>query len=95
MTSSRCSGDAGTIPRGEGVGRSSVLELTTPRRLTHLKPLSPPPRGHGATAVEGHPVDVVALTATRVGGSARYTGMMAMFVAVGFSEVGRTFPIAR
>jgi GNAT superfamily N-acetyltransferase len=49
-------------------------------------------RGHGATAVEGHPVDVVALTATRVGGSALYTGTMAMFVAAGFSEVGRTFP---
>ena len=49
-------------------------------------------RGHGATAVEGHPVDVVALTATRVGGSALYSGTMAMFVASGFSEVGRTFP---
>lgn len=48
-------------------------------------------RDHGATAVEGHPVDVAALTATRVSGSALYTGTMAMFVAAGFAEVGRTF----
>lgn len=49
-------------------------------------------RDHGATAVEGHPVDVAGLTATRVSGSALYTGTMAMFVAAGFSEVARTFP---
>lgn len=49
-------------------------------------------RRHGATAVEGHPVDVAALTAARVSGSALYTGTMAMFVAAGFSEVARTFP---
>jgi GNAT superfamily N-acetyltransferase len=49
-------------------------------------------RGHGATAVEGHPVDVAALTAARVSGSALYTGTMAMFVAAGFSEIARTFP---
>lgn len=49
-------------------------------------------RSHGATAVEGHPVDVAALRATRVSGSALYTGTMAMFVAAGFSEVARTFP---
>ena len=49
-------------------------------------------RDHGATAVEGHPVDVAALKASRVSGSALYTGTMAMFVAAGFSEVGRTFP---
>jgi GNAT superfamily N-acetyltransferase len=48
--------------------------------------------GHGATAVEGHPVDVVALTANRVGGSALFTGTLAMFVTAGCSEVGRTFP---
>jgi GNAT superfamily N-acetyltransferase len=47
---------------------------------------------HGATAVEGHPVDAAALRATRVGGSALYTGTMAMFVGAGFSEVARTFP---
>ena len=49
-------------------------------------------RGHGATAVEGHPVDVAALTAARVSGSALSSGTMAMFLAAGFSEVGRTFP---
>jgi len=37
-------------------------------------------------------VDVAGLTATRVSGSALYTGTMAMFVAAGFSEVARTFP---
>jgi len=47
---------------------------------------------HCATAVEGHPVDVAALRAARVSGSALYTGTMAMFVAAGFSELARTFP---
>jgi GNAT superfamily N-acetyltransferase len=46
----------------------------------------------GATAVEGHPVDVAALRAARASGSALYTGTMAMFVAAGFAEVGRTYP---
>ena len=49
-------------------------------------------RDQGATAVEGYPVDVTALTAARVSGSALYTGTMAMFLAAGFSEVARTFP---
>lgn len=49
-------------------------------------------RGHGATAVEGHPVDAGALTAARVAGSALYTGTMTMFTAAGFAEVGRTYP---
>jgi GNAT superfamily N-acetyltransferase len=49
-------------------------------------------RRHGATVVEGHPVDVAALKAARVSGSALYTGTMAMFVAAGFSEIGRTYP---
>lgn len=47
---------------------------------------------HGATAVEGHPVDVTALKAARVSGSALYTGTMAMFAAAGFVEIGRTYP---
>ena len=47
---------------------------------------------HGATAVEGHPVDVDALKASRVAGSAVFTGTMAMFVAAGFVEVGRSYP---
>jgi GNAT superfamily N-acetyltransferase len=49
-------------------------------------------REHGATAVEGHPVDVARLRATRVGGSALYTGTVAMFSAAGFTEVARTYP---
>jgi GNAT superfamily N-acetyltransferase len=49
-------------------------------------------RDHGATAVEGHPVDVAGLSAARVGGSAVFTGTVAMFAAAGFTEVGRTYP---
>jgi GNAT superfamily N-acetyltransferase len=49
-------------------------------------------RQQDATTVEGHPVDVAALKATRVAGSALYTGTKAMFGAAGFTEVGRTFP---
>lgn len=48
-------------------------------------------REHGATAVEGHPVDVAALSAAGVGGSAIFTGTMAMFAAAGFTEVARTY----
>jgi GNAT superfamily N-acetyltransferase len=48
-------------------------------------------REHGATAVEGHPVDVAALSAARVAGSAVFTGTVAMFSAAGFSEVARTY----
>lgn len=49
-------------------------------------------REHGAMAVEGHPVDVAALSAARVGGAAIFTGTMAMFRAAGFTEVARTYP---
>lgn len=49
-------------------------------------------REHGATAVEGHPVDVAALRAPRVSGSAVFTGTMAMFSAAGFTEIARTYP---
>jgi GNAT superfamily N-acetyltransferase len=48
-------------------------------------------REHGATAVEGHPVDGAALSAAGVGGSAIFTGTMAMFAAAGFTEVARTY----
>jgi GNAT superfamily N-acetyltransferase len=47
---------------------------------------------HGATAVEGHPVDVASLRAANVSGAAIFTGTMAMFSAAGFTEVGRTYP---
>ncbi len=49
-------------------------------------------REHGATFVEGHPVDVDALKAARVSGSAIFTGTLAMFSEAGFVEVARTFP---
>jgi GNAT superfamily N-acetyltransferase len=49
-------------------------------------------RAHDATAVEGHPVDVAGLTASRVSGSSVFTGTLPMFVASGFTEIGRTYP---
>jgi len=49
-------------------------------------------REHGATTVEGHPVDVEALKAARVAGSAIYTGTVAMFADAGFVEISRTSP---
>jgi GNAT superfamily N-acetyltransferase len=47
---------------------------------------------HGASAVEGHPVDVTALAASQVSGSAIFTGTAAMFSAAGFTELARTYP---
>ncbi len=49
-------------------------------------------RTNGATAVEGHPVDVATLRASKVAGSALFTGTMRTFLAVGFAEIGRTYP---
>jgi GNAT superfamily N-acetyltransferase len=49
-------------------------------------------REHGATAVEGHPVDTDALRAERVSGSALFTGTMRLFLAAGFTEIGRSYP---
>lgn len=49
-------------------------------------------RQHGATAIEGHPVDVAALKAARAAPSALYTGTKAMFAAAGFAEVAHTYP---
>lgn len=46
---------------------------------------------HGAAAIEGHPVDVAALKAAQVGGSAVFTGTIGMFSAAGFAEVARTY----
>jgi hypothetical protein len=42
--------------------------------------------------VEGHPVDVDRLRASKVSGSALFTGTVAMFEAAGFHEIGRTYP---
>ena len=47
---------------------------------------------HGATAVEGHPVDTDALKADWTSGSAFFTGTMRLLLAAGFSEIGRTYP---
>jgi GNAT superfamily N-acetyltransferase len=49
-------------------------------------------RLHGATAIEGHPVDTHALKAERTSGSALFTGTMRLFAAAGFREIGRTYP---
>ncbi len=49
-------------------------------------------REHGAAAVEGHPVDVAALRADRVGASGLYTGTNALFLRAGFGEIARTSP---
>lgn len=49
-------------------------------------------RAHGASAVEGYPVDVDALRAARVAGSALYPGTAAMFAGAGFTEVARPSP---
>ena len=46
----------------------------------------------GASSVEGHPVDVSALKNERASSSAVFTGTLAMFSAVGFTEIGRTYP---
>ena len=66
--------------RGRGVGRALLNAA-----VEHA-------RANGASAVEGHPVDVSGLQAEKVSGSALFTGTMAMFVAAGFSEIGRTYP---
>jgi GNAT superfamily N-acetyltransferase len=47
---------------------------------------------HGATALEGHPVDTGALAAEHVGPSALFTGTVQTFLANGFHEIGRTYP---
>lgn len=47
---------------------------------------------HGATAVEGHPVDTDALKAEHVSGSSLFTGTMSAFLKAGFHEIGRTYP---
>ena len=46
---------------------------------------------HGASAVQGHPVDTAALKGTP-SPSAIFTGTLPMFVATGFVEVARTYP---
>lgn len=46
-------------------------------------------REHGATQLEGHPVDLAA-RGGRAPGAVLYHGTLSMFLAEGFTEVGRT-----
>lgn len=48
-------------------------------------------RGHGASVLDGHPVDVEKLP-SRPSPSALLTGTLSMFSAAGFREIGRTRP---
>lgn len=68
--------------RHRGIGVASALLAAA---VDHAQ-------AHGATAVEGHPVDTDALKAGRVSGSALFTGTMRTFLAQGFKEVARTYP---
>lgn len=69
-------------PRSRGIGVATAL---LDAAVGHA-------RDHGATALEGHPVDPDALQAERVGASALFTGTMRIFVSCGFHEIGRTYP---
>jgi GNAT superfamily N-acetyltransferase len=66
--------------RGRGVG---VALLSAAAKHAH---------SHGASALEGHPVDVSKLKAARVSGSALFTGTSTMFEKAGLHEIGRTYP---
>jgi GNAT superfamily N-acetyltransferase len=47
-------------------------------------------RGQGTSVLDGHPVDVEGLR-TGPSPSALFTGTRSMFVAAGFTEIGRTY----
>jgi GNAT superfamily N-acetyltransferase len=66
--------------RGRGIGDSLLRAAADYARL------------HGASAIEGHPVDVSRLQTGRVSGSALFTGTHVMFESAGFREIGRTYP---
>jgi GNAT superfamily N-acetyltransferase len=63
--------------RGQGVGAALLL-----RAIAHA-------REHGASVLDGHPVDT-ALSTSRPAASALFTGTVSMFVEAGFHEIGRT-----
>ena len=65
--------------RGTGVGRALLAAA-----VDHA-------RRNGASALAGHPVDVGRLQASKVSGSALFTGTLAMFKSAGFEEIGRTY----
>jgi GNAT superfamily N-acetyltransferase len=48
-------------------------------------------RVHGASVVDGHPVDVRRLQASRISGSALFTGTLTTYESAGFREIGRTY----
>jgi hypothetical protein len=87
---------AGALPDNRSALRDEIAEARIPPGL--IAYVDDQPVGwtrvgpHGATTVEGHPVDVAALTAARVAGSAVFTGTLAMFSAAAFTEVARTYP---
>lgn len=65
--------------RGRGIG-SALLSAA----VEHA-------RDHGGSLVDGHPVDTGMLQ-SRPSAAALFTGTVSMFVAAGFSEIGRTSP---
>lgn len=56
-----------------------------------LRAAIPFAREQGATALEGHPVDV-SMRDKKTAGAVLYHGVLSMFLAAGFVEVGRTAP---
>ncbi|WP_051299117.1 GNAT family N-acetyltransferase [Arthrobacter castelli] len=69
-------------PEHHGIGVS--LEL--------LRAAAEQARTNGASVLEGHPVDVKRLQASRVSASALFTGVLTTFESAGFREIGRTYP---
>ncbi|MEV8215388.1 GNAT family N-acetyltransferase [Leifsonia sp. NPDC077715] len=65
--------------RGEGIGVQLLAEAVDWARR------------HGASVLDGHPVDTDLLTGAPAP-SAVFTGTLRMFEEVGFTELGRTFP---
>ena len=65
--------------RGRGIG-SALLRAAVDHARTH-----------GATVVDGHPVDADKLKA-KPSPAALFTGTLSMFRAAGFHEIGRTYP---
>ena len=96
LTSSTALADVRQRPIDEKVWRTTCFVVKVGRRkrgvaTALLAAAVDLAREHGATSVEGHPVDVDARTG-KVGGSDLYHGVLSTFLAAGFIEVGRTAP---
>lgn len=96
LTSSATLADVRQRPIDEKVWRTTCFVVKVGRRkrgvaTALLAAAVDLAREHGATSVEGHPVDVDARTGT-VAGSDLYHGVLSTFLAAGFVEVGRTAP---